>query len=279
MRAELLAQSPFNVVEIDLPESTRTAATATSTPRRCSRSGAPSGTLVQEREPALLGAEQDYTAPDGRELTRAAASSRACASRTTARAASGPTSAPIPGPKEDRLRLTRATRANLSPIFSLFPDPDGAAPERARAGTAGEPFATATDARRHGEHALARRRRRRDRGARRRRSTTAELLIADGHHRYETARVYAEEIGGEGEHSLRADVPLLAHGPGPDCVPHPPPAHRPEGRQRSRRRSATRSSATSTSSRSSARSSSRRRRGRARAVGLHGLASTSSPTG
>ncbi len=28
----------------------------------------------------------------------------------------------------------------------------------------------------------------------------AELLIADGHHRYETARAYAEEVGGEGEH-------------------------------------------------------------------------------
>jgi uncharacterized protein (DUF1015 family) len=28
----------------------------------------------------------------------------------------------------------------------------------------------------------------------------AELLIADGHHRYETARIYAEEIGGEGPH-------------------------------------------------------------------------------
>jgi uncharacterized protein (DUF1015 family) len=27
-----------------------------------------------------------------------------------------------------------------------------------------------------------------------------ELLIADGHHRYETARAYAAEIGGEGEH-------------------------------------------------------------------------------
>ncbi|MEA2297487.1 MAG: hypothetical protein QOF77_423, partial [Solirubrobacteraceae bacterium] len=27
-----------------------------------------------------------------------------------------------------------------------------------------------------------------------------ELLIADGHHRYETARVYAEEIGGDGDH-------------------------------------------------------------------------------
>jgi uncharacterized protein (DUF1015 family) len=29
----------------------------------------------------------------------------------------------------------------------------------------------------------------------------AELLIADGHHRYETARVYNEEIGGEGDHN------------------------------------------------------------------------------
>ena len=28
----------------------------------------------------------------------------------------------------------------------------------------------------------------------------AELLIADGHHRYETARAYADEIGGEGPH-------------------------------------------------------------------------------
>jgi uncharacterized protein (DUF1015 family) len=28
----------------------------------------------------------------------------------------------------------------------------------------------------------------------------AELLIADGHHRYETARAYAQEVGGDGEH-------------------------------------------------------------------------------
>jgi len=29
----------------------------------------------------------------------------------------------------------------------------------------------------------------------------AELLIADGHHRYETMQAYAQEVGGEGEHS------------------------------------------------------------------------------
>ncbi len=41
----------------------------------------------------------------------------------------------------------------------------------------------------------------------------AELLIADGHHRYETARVYAEEVGGEGEHSLRPHAPRRPRGP------------------------------------------------------------------
>ncbi len=34
----------------------------------------------------------------------------------------------------------------------------------------------------------------------RRAASDVELLIADGHHRYETARVYADEIGGDGPH-------------------------------------------------------------------------------
>ena len=71
---------------------------------------------------------------------------------------------------------------------------------RARAGdTAGEPFAEVTEA--DGTH------NRVWRIADPEAITTvqgaiadAELLIADGHHRYETARVYADEIGGEGAH-------------------------------------------------------------------------------
>jgi uncharacterized protein (DUF1015 family) len=104
-----------------------------------------------------------------------------------------------PGPKEDRLRLTRATRANLSPIFSLFEDREQAAWHALEPFTSEEPFGEATDpdgtvnkiwrvsdpdAIESVQNTLADR----------------ELLIADGHHRYETARVYAEEIGGEGEH-------------------------------------------------------------------------------
>ena len=42
-----------------------------------------------------------------------------------------------PGPREDRLRLTRATKANLSPIFSLYSDPTGTAWGAARAGHRG----------------------------------------------------------------------------------------------------------------------------------------------
>ena len=105
-----------------------------------------------------------------------------------------------PGPKEDRLRLTRATQANLSPIFSLYSDPELAAWRALEPATQSDaPFAEVTEA--DGTHnrlwriadpdAIA---------AAQEAIADAELLIADGHHRYETARVYADEIGGEGAH-------------------------------------------------------------------------------
>ena len=50
----------------------------------------------------------------------------------------------------------------------------------------------------------------------------AELLIADGHHRYETARTYAEEIGGEGEHRYVLMCLVSMSDPGPDDLSDPP---------------------------------------------------------
>ena len=38
----------------------------------------------------------------------------------------------------------------------------------------------------------------------------SELLIADGHHRYETALTYADEIGGDGPHRYALMCPGLA---------------------------------------------------------------------
>jgi uncharacterized protein (DUF1015 family) len=197
-RAELQDRSPHNVVAIDLPEDPEGG-------DRYAHAAAlleawrAEGAVVQDDEPAVWAIVQDYTGPDGRTLTRNGFFARVRVEEYgpgTIR----PHERTHPGPKEDRLRLTRATRANLSPIFSLYSDPDLTAWNALKPATeTTEPFGTFDEA--DGTHnriwriadpqaietvraALA----------------DAELLIADGHHRYETARVYADEIGGEGAH-------------------------------------------------------------------------------
>jgi uncharacterized protein (DUF1015 family) len=104
-----------------------------------------------------------------------------------------------PGPKEDRLRLTRATRANISPIFSLYSDPTEAAWRALAPAAERPPWGEVSDA----DGTVHRIWRVSDPAAIeavQRAAGGAELLIADGHHRYETMQAYAEEIGGEGEH-------------------------------------------------------------------------------
>ncbi|HEV3378417.1 MAG TPA: DUF1015 domain-containing protein [Thermoleophilaceae bacterium] len=186
LRAELAARSPYNAVHVDLPESYDQAA---ATMRDWRKRGA----LAREDEPAVWVLRQDYTAPDGTGRTRTGFFARVRVDEYGP-GRIRPHERTHPGPKEDRLRLTRATRTNLSPIFALFPDPDRIA-ERATAQiAAGEPYATvdgdtlwrSADEDLIAELQMA--------------VADAELLIADGHHRYETARVYADEVGGEGDH-------------------------------------------------------------------------------
>ena len=95
LRADLAARSPYNVVEIDLPEADGDL-DPTPTPPTCSSRWQSEEILVRDHEPALWALAQDYTGPDGNELHAQAASSPACASRTTAPAASAPTSARTP---------------------------------------------------------------------------------------------------------------------------------------------------------------------------------------
>jgi uncharacterized protein (DUF1015 family) len=186
MRAELASRSPYNVVHVDIPRS-YDGATETMAEWR-SR-----GVLVQEDEPAVWVLRQDYTDPTGASRTRTGFFARVRVDEYGP-GRIRPHERTHPGPKEDRLRLTRATRTNLSPIFTLFPDADGVAERAIEQITVGEPFASVDgetlwrsadeDLISELQMALA----------------DAELLIADGHHRYETARVYADEVGGEGPH-------------------------------------------------------------------------------
>ncbi|MDQ3849658.1 MAG: DUF1015 domain-containing protein [Actinomycetota bacterium] len=196
-RAELQARSPYNVVAIDLPEDPEGGdryAHAAALWQRWAAEGA----VVADGEPALWALVQDYTAPDGRRLTRKGFFARVRV-EDYGQGRIRPHERTHPGPKEDRLRLTRATRANLSPIFSLYSDPDLAAWGALEAAMAGCPFAEVAD----DDGTTNRLWRIADPtpiGAVQNALSDAELLIADGHHRYETARAYAEEVGGEGPH-------------------------------------------------------------------------------
>lgn len=91
------------------------------------------------------------------------------------------------GPKADRLKLLQATRTNLSPIFGLFPDADGAVQRPLEMDIARRPPLEAVDhlGVRHRLWAVT------DHAAI---QAVRDLLhdrpvfIADGHHRYETDR-------------------------------------------------------------------------------------------
>jgi uncharacterized protein (DUF1015 family) len=191
LRAKLAARSPYNVVEIDLPESYDGAAATMADWRQ-------EGALVAEEEPAIWVLRQDYLAPDGQRRSRTGVLARVRVD-DYGPGRIRPHERTHPGPKEDRLKLTRATRTNLSPIFSLFGDPEGAAGRAMEQVAASAPFATAADL--DGTENTLWRSADEDLVAEVQMALAdAELLIADGHHRYETARVYAEEVGGEGPH-------------------------------------------------------------------------------
>jgi uncharacterized protein (DUF1015 family) len=190
-RAALLARSPYNVVAIDLPQGGDPYAHAAAELARWRAEGV----VVADPEPALWALEQDYTGPDGRRRTRHGLFARVRV-EDYGPGRIRPHERTHPGPKEDRLRLTRATRANLSPIFALY-DGDGWTPIAPHLG--GPPAGEVTDE--DGTtHRLWRVGDADAIGAVQAALRPAELLIADGHHRYETARVYADEVGGEGPH-------------------------------------------------------------------------------
>lgn len=194
LRSKLLERSPFNVVELDLPVSPggrdpydHAAETLEAWTLQ--------GVLSADREEALWALEQEYEGPDGSRHTRRGF---LCRVRVTDYGPGlvRPHERTQPGPKEDRLRLTQATRHNLSPIFSLH---NGNAWPHLESATADKPWGEATDADdtvnrvwRIGDPDVI--------SAVQSELSDSELLIADGHHRYETARTYADQVGGDGKH-------------------------------------------------------------------------------
>jgi uncharacterized protein (DUF1015 family) len=173
-RRRYLAASPHNVVHLTLADDEAEAAALW-------RAWLNDGVLSRDAEPAWWWLAQDYVGPDGVRRTREAA---VCSLRAEPYDAGVvlPHERTHAGPKEGRLRLLRALGAQVEPILLLY---DGALdkPEgesiadvelegvRSRLWrVAGEPPGMPAD---------------------------ASLLIADGHHRYETTLAYHAEEGTE----------------------------------------------------------------------------------
>jgi uncharacterized protein (DUF1015 family) len=169
-REELRARSPYNVVRLTLPDSEEEAARALDEWRA-------HGALVEE-PPAVWALEQDYVGPDGVPRTRfgIVASLKVEPYETGTVLPHERTHA---GPKEGRLRLLRATRTELEPIFLLY---DGPAPVE-RPNRAPDLEVEGAKLWRLDDPTLVRA------------FDDKQLLIADGHHRYETALAFADEEG------------------------------------------------------------------------------------
>jgi uncharacterized protein (DUF1015 family) len=194
-RAALIERSRFNVAAVDLPRGDPDPYAAA---RELFESWQRDGAVVRDEQPALWAHTQDYSGPDGERRTRRGFF---CRVRIEGYGPGlvRPHERTHPGPKEDRLRLTRATQANISPIFSLFSDPTNAAWRALEPATKDAPWGEVSDA--DGTvHRLWRVSDPETIAAVQAATRDAELLIADGHHRYETMEAYAEEVGGDGEH-------------------------------------------------------------------------------
>ena len=190
-RDALAARHPRAIVHLDLPR-----APAGEDPYRASATllgeFIRDGTFVRESRPAFYVIEQRYRSPSGEERVRRG---------FFARLKLEPLEGGIVIPHErthhearlDRRRLLAATRTHLSAVFLLHPDPGGevAGLMQEKAAT-GELFAEARDQ----EGTVSRVGRLdggRDAAFLIERLSATWALIADGHHRYESALAYRDE--------------------------------------------------------------------------------------
>ena len=183
-QAELHARSPYNVIRLILPEEADRGAAAA----RTLREWVARGLLVRDPTPAVYLYSQRFSLPDGTSRRRDGLLCRLRLEKFGAGIVR-PHERTLPGPKADRLAILRATGANLSPIFGLYARPGE--PVRALVGALGEPVVDVNDWHQlwrltdpaviaRIEAALA----------------PETIIIADGHHRYETALQYRDEQRG-----------------------------------------------------------------------------------
>lgn len=221
LRARLGARHPENVVHIDLPEGEGDARYAHA--RELFQSWQARGVLVRETAPAYYRYAQTFEPPGGgARITRTGFFALVRAVPYAARQVL-PHERTLTGPKLDRIALSRATRAMLSPQFMLYSDPERRLDADLESGSELARFRTDDGI----DHVLWKIT---EPGALARIGSLlrpTSLLIADGHHRYETAVALAKEFDDEARAQGKTPSPrgehlytfaLLANGDDPNLV-------------------------------------------------------------
>jgi uncharacterized protein (DUF1015 family) len=197
-REDLAARSPHNVVHLilgtdrpgDGPEENRYLRAA-----RAWESWQAEGVVKPDPKPALYALEQTFTGPDGRPCSRLGVTA-AVRLHAYGEGVILPHEKTLAAPLADRLELVRRVQANLSPVFGLFEDARRDGFQAIQSLVQGDPAAEASSD--DGVHhrlwrvedpaaiqkvraALAQR----------------KVFIADGHHRYEAALAYRDQVDRE----------------------------------------------------------------------------------
>jgi len=199
----LYAMSPHNIVRVSYP---RDAADKYHAARQVLDRWLAEGVWRADAEPAIYPYDQMYAVGE-RSVTRTGFIALGQVS-DYARGVVLPHERTHAGPKRDRMDLLEATAADIGLLFMLTSDPDGSL--RKATAPVGEPIAEARDLR--GErHRLWRMTDPAAIGRVQSLMADRRVIIADGHHRYETAVAYAERHPGAG-HKLMAFFALEAPG-------------------------------------------------------------------
>ena len=181
-REDYLARSPYNVAHLTLPDDEQQAARDLAAWRG-------QGVLSRDEEPGAWMLSQVYPGPDGVERTR----SGLVASLRAQPYEDGvvlPHERTHSGPKEGRLRLLKATQTQLEPIFLLYEGDPVDIPDRPPdLQSGGDKLWRVDDVPDFSD---------------------VQLLIADGHHRYETALAFA--AGGGSPQLMVVLVPTRQEG-------------------------------------------------------------------
>jgi len=191
-RHVLYDRDPHNAVRLELVrEVAEEAATDYTEIRATLARWRAEGVLVLDPRPAFYALRQRFKGPDGAIHERLAFFGLVRLEDYAKRIVR-PHERTLAGPKQDRLKILRATRANLSSVFLLYEDRDDALPRLLGDAQGARPLVDALDER-GTRHTLARVDEPERVAALAGHLARRPLVIADGHHRYETGLAYRDE--------------------------------------------------------------------------------------